>query len=92
MQENTNEQKSLNLMAILLEINRKENHNVIISNKIAIKFSSLLINFSAAVNNKFPPLLFFFGNIPFIWNKIPFNALSLSNHNAFHRVVKCYFF
>jgi len=34
----------------------------------------------------------FFGNTPFIWNKIPFNILSLSNCDAFRHAVKNYFF
>ena len=28
----------------------------------------------------------------FIWNKIPFNILSLKNRNTFRHAVKCYFF
>ena len=34
----------------------------------------------------------FFGNVPFIWNKIPFKILSLTDSNAFRRAVKLYFF
>jgi len=31
-------------------------------------------------------------SLAFIWNKIPFNLLSMTDRNAFHRAVKCYFF
>ena len=33
----------------------------------------------------------FFGNVPLIWNKIPFEILSLTDHNAFHRAVNSFY-
>jgi len=32
----------------------------------------------------------FFVNIPFIWNRIPFNLLSMTDWNAFSCAVKCF--
>ena len=33
----------------------------------------------------------FFGNVPFIWNKIQFEILSLTDRNAFHRAVNTFY-
>ena len=69
----------------------------IVSYKIAIKFSDffgvLLYEMAftfyspSAVHHQLT-LEFFFGNTPFIWNKIPFTVLSLSNHYSFCDTVK----
>ena len=75
----------------------------IINNKIAVKLSDFC-SFVSSHTRQHSLSIFplqstinslrysFFGNIPFIWNKIPFNLLSMTDRNAFRRAVKCYFF
>ena len=74
-------------------------YDIIINSKIAIKFSDFCSFVSSQTRQHFLSIFplqttinslcySFFGNVPFIWNKIPFKILSLADRNAFHRAVK----
>ena len=73
-----------------------------INSKIAIKFSDFSLyplktrQYSLSIfplQTTINSLRYsFFGDVPFIWNKIPFEILSLTDHNPFHCAVKLYFF